>query len=651
MAWTRLVLAVVVGAALVAGAPPARAASEPQLVASSDYGQLVVVDTATSAVRDLGAAGRYPAWSPEGDRIAAVRPDGEVDVVEVATGRARLVAVGTDARTVTWSADGRALAFDGEPTTGGLGVVSPDGRDQRPLLTPPPGARDTSPAWSPDGGLIAFVREVDGRRALWVVAPDGTGARRLADGLAQGQDEAFQRNSAPAPVWRPSGTGLLVQLGDDQECCTAALVDLAGDVQLLTGPTDTGRWAGAFSPDGTAVAVGGVELLLIDLASGDRIVLDRGDPSFQRLSPTWSADGEAITFVAHFPNDSGCHCAFASMFVVRRGPDGFGTPASLGVANDGNPRAVASPGRAVRRFGATRVETAARLADDAEHRGTVVVARADLYPDALVGASRGTVLLTGGDRLAPAAADAIRRLGAFEAIVLGSEDALGPAVEQELRELVPRVQRVAGATRYDTAVQVAAMQNAGGQEAFLVQGADPDPRRGWADAISISRTVRASGATLLLTATDALPEVTRDSLRAQDPSRVTIVGGPAAVSPAVEAALVADGHTVRRIAGADRYATSRLVAEEHLARYAGCASRTWFVTGENWPDALAAGSADSECQPLLLTEGRRTEPGAANVSWLADHPEVAGEVRIAGGPDVLVPAVEVQLERRGQPVP
>ena len=60
-------------------------------------------------------------------------------------------------------------------------VVGVDGAAPR-TLTNRPLAFDANPAWSPDGGRIAFESTLDGKRAIWVMQSDGLGLRRLTDG-------------------------------------------------------------------------------------------------------------------------------------------------------------------------------------------------------------------------------------------------------------------------------------------------------------------------------------------------------------------------------------------------------------------------------------------------------------------------------------
>lgn len=127
------------------------------------------------------------------------------------------------------------------------------------------------------------------------------------------------------------------------------------------------------------------------------------------------------------------------------------------------------------RFG-TGVAVAERLsAGDMPGLGnTVFVASGDVFADALVAgpiAARGVhpVLLTTPGELHPDVADYLRvarvRDGVGHVVVMGGTAALAPSVEQSIRDAGMRVTRLAGDTRYDTAILAAE----------LVEGRYEDP--------------------------------------------------------------------------------------------------------------------------------------------------------------------------------
>jgi TolB protein len=109
------------------------------------------------------------------------------------------VALGSGAEP-TWSPDGRRLAFV-RPTFGRAHLyVANAARDASALQLTDGADDDAQPAWSPDGSLIAFcsspVSNGIARNAnLFVVKPDGSGLRQLTEG----------DSDACRPAWGPGG--------------------------------------------------------------------------------------------------------------------------------------------------------------------------------------------------------------------------------------------------------------------------------------------------------------------------------------------------------------------------------------------------------------------------------------------------------------
>ena len=303
----------------------------------------------------------------------------------------------------------------------------------------------------------------------------------------------------------------------------------------------------------------------------------------------------------------------------------------------------AAPASVLPVAGADRVGTAVAVSRQTHDRaGTVVLARADVYADALAGAPLAAalgapLLLTGGGRLDQAVVAEIDRLGARRAVLLGGTAALGAGVAGDLTAAGLDVDRLAGVNRFATAALVAAEMGAagmsaagmGGGEVVLAEGASSDPARGWPDALSASALAASTGRPLLLVERDRLPDETAAALSAG--TDVTIVGGPAAVGAAVAAAVDARAGQVARIAGATRYDTSAAVADETLRRGADAAT-VWVATGRDWPDGLVAGAAAAtDGGVFLLVDGRGLAGSPASAAWLAGHATEVDAVRVAGG--------------------
>lgn len=126
-------------------------------------------------------------WSPDGRALAfvAVTADGRCRLWRARWPEAQLRVL-ADCRalatpSVAWSPDGRWIAFSAEADgAGGLFLVHPDGQGLRRLTTAPPAApADHQPTWSPDGQRLVFARQdpADGSRDLFETTLAGAVSR------------------------------------------------------------------------------------------------------------------------------------------------------------------------------------------------------------------------------------------------------------------------------------------------------------------------------------------------------------------------------------------------------------------------------------------------------------------------------------------
>jgi sugar lactone lactonase YvrE len=135
----------------------------------TDEGRLRILEVATRRARTLGGTSgkhlREPAWSPKGDRIAAVNEEGGIELLAPADGYGPTIpasAVWTE--TLAWSPDGATLALQfkrpnesGANDRYGLALVAatPVGRLRRIVQ---PVSYLGPPVWSPDGSALAVTR-------------------------------------------------------------------------------------------------------------------------------------------------------------------------------------------------------------------------------------------------------------------------------------------------------------------------------------------------------------------------------------------------------------------------------------------------------------------------------------------------------------
>jgi hypothetical protein len=242
--------------------------------------------------------------------------------------------------------------------------------------------------------------------------------------------------------------------------------------------------------------------------------------------------------------------------------------------------------------GSDRVATAIAISKDAfpaASAGAVVLSRSDLFADALAGtplavAKGGPLLLTASTSLDGRTRSEIQRvLPSGETVyLLGGTGALSSSVEAEIVAAGYQAVRYAGNDRYGTAVAIADQGLSNPATLLLATGTNfPDALSGGAAAAKVSGAI-------LLTAGSAMPPATADYLSAHPSATRWALGGPAAAADPGATAIV----------GADRYETSRKVAETFFSTL----DTVGVASGTNFPDALSGGAhVGKKGGPMLLT--------------------------------------------------
>ena len=227
--------------------------------------------------------------------------------------------------------------------------------------------------------------------------------------------------------------------------------------------------------------------------------------------------------------------------------------------------------------------------------------------------------------------------GRTTAVVWARADGVTERVQVSVFEASPVVSRLAGADRYATAVAISSEFAPGVPVVYLATGTN------FPDALSAASAAAFQGGPLLLTKPGELPTIVRDELTRLNPSLVVIVGATGSVSATVEAQVVSllPGATVRRDAGADRFATSRAIAT--LAFPVDVTTSAFIATGANFPDALSASAAAGAAGvPVILVDGRGSGIDTPTQSLLTSLG--VERVFIAGGTGVVSATVANALE-------
>ncbi len=295
--WRRLSVVILVVLILAVGTfaqTPVRRNGKIAFTSDRDGNREIYVMDAdgTNQVRltNNGILDDHARWSPDGKKIAFLsqRPTSEFAIFIMdadGTGRTEVTSVnhqlignqwfGWDGWSMSWSPDGRSIAFQDGPLNGStIMIVNADGSNRRNLTA------GIGPAWSPDGSKILFL---GGPSGIATIRPNGTDLQPISLVLPG------YPLVAVAPDWSPDGTKIAVT-GNDSANGVIFVANADGsNPQLSVGECAnfarlapngcSGTQLPDWSPDGRKIAFvnsgiqSGTEIYAADLVTSDSVRL------------------------------------------------------------------------------------------------------------------------------------------------------------------------------------------------------------------------------------------------------------------------------------------------------------------------------------------------------------------------------------------
>lgn len=274
-----------------------------------------------------------------------------------------------------------------------------------------------------------------------------------------------------------------------------------------------------------------------------------------------------------------------------------------------------APAASIDRYsGNNRYETAFAVADALKDQQgvdkfeNIIVAYGDNYADALAGSYLAKVknapILVVNSRMESYVKDYIdentNKAGTI--YLLGGEGVVSRNFANSLTSSGYNVKRLGGANRYETNMSILRESGVTNEDILVCSASS------FADSLSAS----AVGKPILLVNTSLYDEQ-KDLLSTFDTDRFYLIGGTGAVTASVGTELRQYG-TVERVAGSNRYTTSKAIADKF---FAGGSDTIVIASGDDFPDGLTGGPlAMSLSSPLFLVNDRNTSSAA---EYVADH--------------------------------
>ena len=287
--------------------------------------------------------------------------------------------------------------------------------------------------------------------------------------------------------------------------------------------------------------------------------------------------------------------------------------------------------------GLNRYETSYKVARTGwSTADTVIIAAGANYPDALCSAPLASkynapILLAENTSLSNQnqLKDILKSLNVKTAFIVGGTTVLSNTLENDIKNLGITTNRLAGSTRYETAVKVAEKVGNNGKIA-LVSGL------GFADALSISSVAAQLGMPILLTEQNDLTNVTKQYINGKPIDATYIVGGTTAISGSLDRMVP----NPIRLSGLTRYSTNQNVFNYFKGNLN--LSNSYLAVGTDFPDALSVSALAGKNKSFVFLS-RRDYLENPLVEMINGNRTRISTLYVLGGQSLITDAILSQL--------